>query len=84
MVPATNQWILILPRVAQIHLAGRVFETCALNPTSFYVFKITGNLSDEKNTWRMIGKLYHDRLFNRDDTMETDSVNYSAIVIQVM
>jgi hypothetical protein len=39
-------------------------------------------LSNEKNTWRMIGKLYHDRLSNTDDAMDTCNDGFAAVVLQ--
>lgn len=40
------------------------------------------NLINEKNTWRMIGKLYHDRLSSPVESMELESDSMTSIVLQ--
>lgn len=52
---------------------------------SFLTLQLIDNFSQEKNTWRVIGRLYHDRLSNNGDeeAMDTDADNaVSALVLR--
>jgi hypothetical protein len=40
-------------------------------------------LSHEKNTWRLIGKLYHDRLSAHNEAMDTDGDACSPLVLKM-